>query len=288
MIPLTTGQYDADAPEGDKGFSSQYINKKDLIRIGIILVVVGLMGIPVYRLMKENGDRTVCKKNLKGAWQAIGLYAAGNDDRYPPLFDETNDGVPYLQDGLPVTWASTISQQLLAGVTLSCPSADPSEHTHTHGKIIDKSGFKTVTKDQIELSYGMYAPLATRPISDVTNDAQTILVAETANHGAKNTYNPVPFVDSEGNEIPFDGFFMGWNTRNRGFNGQSALDDTESITRLAFYNTANGDFSGENVSARHKEFVFAVFADGSLTKLTPSDALIIKSGNRINQNWSPD
>ena len=286
---LTTGQYDADTPDGDKGYQSQYITKKDAIRIGIVLVVLIILFIPVYRIMKSNGDKTVAKRNLRGAWFAMGIYSEGYDQRYPALFQEGENGAPYLENDMPVVWASQLSGLLPSGVDLKDSAADDSEVCRVNGTVLDtKSGPGKTEVDFIELTYGMYAPLATRPTSDVLNPSSTVLVAQTSNSGARGTFNPLPFRRSDGTVVPFDGFMVGWDTTNRDFYDIGALEDANSVTRLAFFDTEDGEFEGSNAEGRHGRSIYTIHVDGTLGEISSSDALIRKSGGRVTRHWSPD
>lgn len=285
------GAFDADTPEGEKGYSSQYINKKDVIKIGIVLVVVVLLGIPVFKIMKEKGDETVCRKNLLQAWSAIGVYAEGYDGRFPPMYEVGDNGSPALDQGLPVVWASVISGYLQKGVTLTCPAADSSENTKVNGQVYDTSkGSKGKLINSINLSYGMYMPLSTRPSSDFRDPASTVLLTETANDGAMKTYDPNPFTNSDGERVPFDGFMVGWDTTNF-YNPKNMTGsfDAAKVTRLAFYNTSDGNFGGKDVKARHGSRLFAIYVDGSLGHLKGNSGNIVKrGGNRVSDYWSPD
>ncbi len=289
MIFASFGAYDADAPEGDKGYASQYINKKDVLRIGFVIAGVVLISIPVFMIMKGNSERTACKKNIRAAWGALGVYAESFDQRFPPMFEEGQDGTPYLERGRPIVWASQIAGYLQDGVNLSCPTAHPDEHTEVNGRIVDKNKGPTASvQNHIDLTYGMYGPLSSRPISDVLDEAGTVLIAETSNYGARDTYNPVPFALEDGTEVPFDGFQIGWNTQNRDFLKSGSVLDAEAVTRLAFYNTADGDFSKAGVTARHESFIYVVYVNGTLGQIGAGDARLVKTGSRVTRLFSPD
>lgn len=279
---MSSGQFDADTPEGAKGYSSQYMQKKDVVRIGLSLVVLAVVMFPVYKLMEENGKRTACKRNIRGMWSAMQQYSETYDMRYPPLYEVGYDnGSPSMNDGKPATWASSVSGFLPTGSNMTCPSSESGEHTHVQGHIVDeRSSRKEKVTQDIALTYGMYAALETRPSSDVLQPSNTVLITETANHGARDSYNPVPFEDDSGSILKQDGFLIGWNDSNF-----SISDESVSVSRLAFYGVKNGDFAATGVSARHKEYIYGVHVDGTLTKLYPSDARLQKSGGRITKNW---
>lgn len=282
MILFAADAYDPDAPEGDRSGSSQYLQKKDLIRILIGVACLSVLMIPVYKVMEENGHRTACKKNLRGMWSAASLYAVQYDQRFPPLYEVGENGSPGLTAGMPVTWATAVSDLLPDGSTMTCPSSEPGEAMKSNGIIIDRrSGRQAKVIDHLDLTYGMYIPLALRPVSDVLQENTTLLFAETANFGARGSFDPLPYTLEDGTKVPFDGFAIGWDNSN-----YEADLDSSKLTRLAFYGASDGNFSGEKVSARHKEYIYGVHVDGSLLKLTPKDAQITRVGNRISSPWS--
>jgi len=259
-------QYDADAPEGSNELGSQYVSKKDIIWIFAAIVVIAIIMAIVGPSMKKRADESNCKSYMNAIASAISQYAVMNDG-FPPLYAVGENGSPALVDGKPIVWASVIPP-LPRGSKFFCPASKHEEHVRVNGKSIETSMFQKDEKilSHIDLSYGMFSALSGRKVSDVANDDQTILIAETANHGALDTYNPLPFTLEDQTPVPFDGFAIGFNNSN-------GLPDADSkfVTRLAFPNTKDGNFDREVTDARHGKNVFAIYVDGHIGRLTPSD-----------------
>ncbi|MFM9873422.1 MAG: hypothetical protein ACKVQS_08160 [Fimbriimonadaceae bacterium] len=259
-------QYDADAPEGSNELGSQYVSKKDWIWILAAIIVLAIVIAIVSPSMKKRADESNCKSYMHAIASSISQYAVMNDG-FPPLYAVGENGTPALLDGKPIVWASVIPP-LPRGSKFTCPATKPGEAVRVNGKSIETSMFQKDEKtlNYIDLSYGMFSALSARKVSDVANDDQTILLAETANHGAHSTYNPLPFTLKSGTEVPFDGFAVGFNDSN-------GLPTAESkfVTRLAFPNTKDGIFNDADEHARHGKNVFAIFVDGHLGRLVPTD-----------------
>lgn len=273
--PVTSsGPYDADAPEGARGLGSQYITRKDIYIIGGALVVVGLLCIPLFRIMKEQSDRTVCKRNMQRISMSLQQYAEVFDGRYPPAYHVGGGGGPQILNGMPVVWASVLPG-LPEGSSFACPAATPEEAVRVNGESFSRSMFSSEVKrlPYIDLTYGMFIGLSARAVSDVAFPDQTVLLAETSNNGSRGVFNPVPFMDGEGQAVPFDGFTVGYDT-----GGIESTDETRAMTRLSFYGTESGDFEREGIEARHNGFIYVIRVDGSLGQLRPTDALYDRTG----------
>lgn len=258
--------YDADAPEGSNELGSQYVSKKDWIWILAAIIVLAIVFAIVSPSMKKRADESNCKSYMNAIASSISQYAVMNDG-LPPLFAVGENESPALLEGKPVVWASVIPP-LPKGAKFTCPATKPGESVRVNGKSIESSMFQKDDKilNHIDLSYGMFSALSARKTTDVANDDQTILIAETANHGASHTYNPLPFTLENKTEVPFDGFAVGFNDSN-------GLPTSESkfVTRLAFPNTKDGEFNDKSENARHGKNVFAIFVDGHLGRLVPTD-----------------
>ncbi|MBS1710040.1 MAG: hypothetical protein JSS65_15115 [Armatimonadetes bacterium] len=275
MILAANSAYDPDAPEGSKPRGSDYISRKDLLWIGGIVLVLGVMFIPIYRHMLEDSQRTACKRNLNAISKAVFGYAEAYDGRFPPLYVEGDNQSPYLDRGLPVVWASTISPYMSSFGSFSCPAASKEESTDI--RIQQKDG-----PDTAHLEYGMYVPMASKPYQEVAKPEGTILIAETANMGAKNTFSPFEFQNSKSEVVPFNGFLIGWNNSNFQWDKSST-----AVTHLAFYNTSGGVFDNDKTEGRHDHIIFALYANGGLGKLSPSDANVSNdSGNKLDGHWA--
>ncbi|MCB0824729.1 MAG: hypothetical protein KDC26_00935 [Armatimonadetes bacterium] len=303
---LTSQAYDPDTPEGAKPRGAQHLQKKDVVWIVLILAVLGVASIPLYRIMEGNGHKTTCKKNIKAIYGAIQVYAETNDGRYPPLYQTNFDGTPNLDiGGLPVTWATVVSEHLDHGASFKCPACMEGEAMKGNGVSYKTTMFdqKGVKENKMELSYGMYAPMALRITEQLSAPDETILIGETTNFGARNTFNPMPFMDRSGVKIPFDAFNIGWDSFNferaiiesgssdgkkkKTFVEELMAQNPVSVTRLAFYETQDGNFDG-GAKARHKEFIHVIYADGHLRNISASKAKVLKQGNRITEPWRVD
>ncbi|MBX3115593.1 MAG: hypothetical protein KF836_13590 [Fimbriimonadaceae bacterium] len=266
-----SGQYDADAPEGEKSLGTQYVGKKDIKWIFLIAVVLAAMLVPLYKIMKVQSDEASCTRNMKSIAASIQQYAEINDKRFPPIYEPGENGAPVLFNGKPITWAGLLT--LSSGTSFKCPAAEPDEIVRVNGSSFEATMWTKQAKklDHIELTYGMLAALNVRAVSDVANEDETILISETSNNGAQNVYNPLPFKLSNGEVVPYDGFSIGYDTSEFLYD-----DSTKYVTRLAFRNSAGGNFSGSSVKGRHKEgSLHVIFVDGHRGRISPERAAVI-------------
>lgn len=265
--------YDPDEPEGGYKRSS-YMSGKEFRIIFIAIVLLILFMWPIWQNLKEDSERFRCKRNFQEVFKAVGLYAADWNDRYPPLYARApgEAEAPMLDSqNRPFTWASLVQRFASEEGIFRCPSADRDE--------ILVAQDPTSGARRIDMTYGMYVGLAAEPLSMVRNPATTILMSETSNHGANGTYNPVPLRDSAGNAIPYDGFFIGYDTDN--FTATAA---TTSVTRLAFRDTKNGQFTGTN-AGRHRLKNHFLFASGQVGFLTSEAARVRMLGSDLTGYW---
>ncbi len=268
------GAYDPDAPEGAKSIGGQYVGRKDLI--WLILAGIGfiLLLIPIYNMMKTQSDETVCKRNMKSIAASIQQYAEVYDQRFPSIFQPGDGGAPELLEEKPIAWASVIPG-LSSGATFSCPAGHESELVRVNGSSIKTSMFERNNKtlNYIDLNYGMLASLSVRPVSDVARAGETVLIAETSNHGSMGSYNPLPFTRSTGETVPFDAFSIGFDNHQ-----YSPDEETKSVTRLAFRNTADGNFEKATATGRHKDAsIQVIFVDGHIGRFTPDRARMTRT-----------
>jgi len=266
-----SGQYDADAPEGEKSLGSKYVGKKDIKWIFLIALVLAAMLIPLYRIMKVQSDEASCKRNMKSISASIQQYAVQNDQRFPPIFEPGENGSPTLYNGKPITWAGLLT--LSSGTTFKCSAAEPDESVLVNGTSYEASMWSKNAKklSHIELTYGMLAALNTRAVSDVANDDETVLISETSNSGAQGVYNPLPFTLANGEVVPYDGFSIGYDTSEFLYD-----ESTKYVTRLAFRNSSGGNFNDNSVKGRHKEgSLHVIFVDGHLGRFSPERAAVI-------------
>lgn len=242
--------YDVDAPEGAKSPGAQYMSRKDVkwILLATGVIFVGL--IPVYISMRDKAYATTCKKNLSRIGEALQLYADTHDDRLPPLYEEGANGEPAIgPDGYPYTWISDIQPLMNARASFVCPSADSSEYAFSASP---------TGGEPIPSTYGMYSAYSSSPTKDVEGGDIIVLVAETANAGALGSFNPKPLSGKQ------DGFLIGWDNSN-----QAPDEATTLMTRLAFKNTAKGNFT--QADGRHGFISHAISVNRGLIYLKSED-----------------
>jgi len=249
--------YDPDEPEPAR--RSAYLTRKDLKRFGIGLLILIPILIAAYRALLGQSELHRCAVNFNAIHAAIGIYEVDWNDRFPPAAVAKQDGVPILFDGKPVTWGTQLRRYMPARASLSCPSADESE--------VMLAQDPASSAKSVPMSYGIYVAMAAYPTALVTNPSGTIVISETSNFGARETYDPFPFLH-EGSPVPFDAFLIGYDNSNT-----VPSAGTRAVTRLAFYETKAGVFT-PTTRARHGDRIHALFADGHLGFIRAPDAIV--------------
>lgn len=272
MSMLTSNAYDPDEPEGPRPASGTYVSRKDIIIIVCVLAVLAILFTPIFKLMEGNAQNSVCVKNLTNIKTAMGLYLTNNDGRYPPAYVEGDNRSPVQFDGMTNNWASVVSPYRSSFGSFTCPTAKRDENSPTQNSEPGQL--------PIQLSYGFYRARATQPDALVTDPATAILVAETINHGASGSFNPLPFITSDDKEVPLDGFLIGWDDSNFEFK-----HETSAVTRLAFANVRDGKFGSGEAKTRHDKHINALTTGGNLKHLTPSQSFVERTGNRLTGAW---
>lgn len=225
-----------DLERSDEQPKSQYVSRRDVRVVAIALVVLAVLLSPVYFVLKENSDAFKCKRYIRAISKAIELYAAENNDRLPPAYVTFDGETPFVEnDGGVYTWANLVHPYMPKDMSFKCPKASDEECFLDHD---------SQTGELMPVSYGMYLPLGGMPLSSISNPESTILVTETTSLGARDTFNPHPFKDANGNAIR-DGFVVTWDTGNT-----LTEDPITSVTRLAYPDTKPGKFS-EDGNSRH-------------------------------------
>ncbi len=251
--------FDPTAPEGDPSSGSQYVTRKDVKIIGVLLVVMVLILTPIYRYMKANSERSICAANLSQVFKAMGQYAEQHDDRIPPIFRMDDHFSPALNtQGRPYTWLSDLYEFIPRRFSFVCPSALLEE------KAVQEH--PDSSKLSLESSYGLYVGYSSSSRSSIEIPGSTFLLGETSNHGSKGSSNPTPYAGPEGSTVPYDGFAIGWSDSNRKPSGSS-----QSVTRLAFPGTDKGVFSDLGES-RHGSGIYCLTADGKRMLVKPDVA----------------
>jgi hypothetical protein len=268
--------YDPTAPEGDARAGSQYLSKRDLriVIAGFLLLTIILW--PIYLHLRRDAWKTECAHNMRSIANAMTQYAEQNDGRLPPLVQRQGRMV-LLEDGYPVTWATVISPYLSPRNNMMCPAAAPEERmaVRTLRTPPVKRGIDPPRGTEY-LTYGMYAPYSSLLLGVIANPGTTILIAETANRGARDTFNPIPYETTEGEDSAFDAFGIGFDNDNFVPNAE-----TQYVTRLAFYGTRDAVFA-EDAAGRHdflidgrrRSGVHGITAAGTLARLLPPQAQV--------------
>ncbi len=269
---LTANAYDPDEPEG-AGRGSSYLSPKDLKWILLTLAVLSVIFWPVFQHMRKQSEKARCLQNVKAVFDAALLYMQYNDEHLPPVYAVGQDGTPLLTNGLPNTWATLLQPNMTARASFRCPSAKDDE--------VVRVEHPDSSKKVIELTYGMYVAMDTMYYPQLENPNGTVLFAETSNMGAGGTYDPSPFKLRDGTVVPFDGFLIGYDDGNR-----EHSENSKTVTRLAFGNTANGEFNGDRALPRHDTYIHVLFASGRAGRLEPSAARLQHLTPELTGYWS--
>ncbi len=274
---MSQTEFDPDRPEDSRGSSSGYLSKRDLriVLIGMVLFFGALT--PFYIYFRGETEASQCLLNMRAISGALGLYAQENDERMPPAYVVVGFDAPLIQNGRAVTWATVIQGYMNPRRTFRCPSAKPEE-------VAKCSGLKA--GQTLEVTYGLYTAMQGKVVSQLASAANTVLIAETSNNGARNTYNPKPLVGGQ------DAFLIGFDSGNQYNLSDPAFQEDMAkisrITRLAFYETQDGKFD-ETTKARHRAGIHAIMADGSAKILKASAANVTRgTAGRILAPWQPD
>ncbi len=275
--------YDPTAPEDDPSRGSNYLSKKDFRNIVIGIAAFMILLYPLYQIMAKTSEKARCVQNMKEIAGALNQYAAEHDDRFPPLFATGPSGAPAMgANNLPFTWVSDISGFTTERSSFFCPSAQPDEAAKveriTQGPVV--KGETGEDRRMLSTTYGFYSPYSGYLRSIIEDPNGTIVVAETSNRGAHDTYDPLPYKNEQGEVLPFDGFAIGWDNDNF---EPDAL--TKFVTRLAFPETSGGNFDKEGPT-RHSNGINSLNASGGLIYLTPNSARVRQSGGQITGLWA--
>ena len=262
MILFQTESYDPNTPEGaEPTAGSQYLSRKDVKWIALILIILGLFMIPIYHIMLDGRNEHLCRQNMSQISKALGVYAEEHDGRYPPLFVTGSNGAPMQDDkGRSYTWVSLLKDGMNTRSSFDCPASEDSEKS--------ASQHPSDSTQTIYSSYGMYAPYSAFAIAEIANPEQVIIVSETSNHGAKDTYDPLPYKTSKGEEVPNDGFVIGFDDSNTDITRES-----KRVTRLAFAGTKSGQFKADG-QGRHSKGVWGLTASGEALMISPPSATL--------------
>lgn len=260
-------RYDPQAVE-DAPAKGEYITRKDLKWVAVLLALAALAGYPIYQYANEQKNKKLCSGNMKSIGQALAQYTQDNDDRYPFLFQADVAGNPQPSKfGAPETWATAIGGRLKSLDTFRCPSAEPGEAAIS----------SSPTTGTFPITYGLYTDHALRAVATISSPEETILVAETSDLGALGSNDPLPY-GSPSNPM-HDAFAIGWDNSNVRPNAR-----TRAVTRLAFRKTRGGRF-GEDAVPRHPAGIHAITVTGNQILLQPSESFVQWSIRNLVGRW---
>jgi prepilin-type processing-associated H-X9-DG protein len=263
--------YSVDEPEGSGVSSHTYLSFRDIRTLAIVLLAFFLAMTPIYVSMRRQSEKHRCLQNIREIGAAMNQYATLNDDRLPPIYATGAQLEPQTDAmGRPFAYAALLTDFMSPRVNFRCPGAHADEETIVQHPARTDVG--------LPLTYGIYAPYSHYPRGQIPDPAQVVVLAETSNYGSRGTFNPSPFRDPAGDVVPVDGFLIGFENDNFDHRGSSA------VTRLAFYDTRDGDFSAEKRS-RHSDGIHVLYADGHYGVLPPPGARITRLGDLPSGLW---
>lgn len=271
-MSLSNAPYDPQDP--DEQPKSGLMNRKDAIRIGIGLAFLAVLLYPLYSRMMDDRNKYICRSHLGEIVKAMQIYAIQNTDRFPPAFAvDPATGGPIMSTGNRyTTWVSVVSGFMnKPKAEFMCPSADGSEHV------------KNAATDggTLESDFGLFGAMAAMAGENVANRENTVLIAETSNLGANDTFDPLPFPGGAS-----DGFLIGFDNTNFLLDESRApLKDSQFATRLAFKDSKDKKFDGTH-GGRHGDKIHVVYVDGHIGNLTSKSAHIQRLGEEPTGLWS--
>jgi len=261
-----------DPAEVEERRKSVYVSKKELGIVAVMGVLLLFGFFLLYRTLKQGAEESVCTRNMKEIFTALGLYLQDNNDRFPPVFVRDAEDAPMLERGHPVTWVTQIHANFSRRASFRCPTAGESELAANRGNRDDI--------ERVDSAYGFYVAREFAEQPRIAYPSEVVLVAETSNRGARRTFDPHPLLDASGSPLASDGFAIGWDTGN-------ALPEPGSrfVTRLAFPESAGARFS-EKGESRHRNGIHALTVDGSLRWIKPPAARLERIGEDVAGLWS--
>jgi prepilin-type processing-associated H-X9-DG protein len=253
--------FDPDAPEDRR--SSQYVSRRDVRVVGVVLIVLAASAWPIYMFMLRGMHESVCKKHLRRIGTAIGNYTVDFDEHLPYAYETLGYDSSEIRprNGMAYTWHWPLMAYMKedeVNDVFTCPAAGDEENT----KVTDGSKI-------VSVSYGMLNAYSGVDFGTVANPGQKFLISETIRNGNLESYDPLPFPGVGVN----DGFVIGFD------NDQTYPDkETKYATRLA-YPTSWEDHSGspsfrKDTPSRHPGGVNFLLLDGSARTLDATAARV--------------
>ncbi len=244
--------YDPQAVEGASP-SQQYVTKKDVKIVLIVLVVLLIIGIPVYFYMLKGVYKSICAKNFKQLGTALNLYMEEHDERYPFAYTTAtyeSDEPSAFDNGLTYTWQQDLRPFISDPTVFKCPAASDEENNRSSGNGTDVD----------TSSYGMVYAYSGQLAVSVADPKSQIILGETIDRGRKDTVDPLPLKSFDGREMASDGYVIGFDTSNTFPNKQ-----TTAVTRLAFPGSKTTGYTAE-ADSRHPGGIHFLYCDGHVSK----------------------
>ncbi len=248
------------------------LSRLEKLALGAAAVVAMLVLIPLYQQLVDIKRTSDCLSNLKEIATALSLYQMDYGGGLPVAYYAQGDGQPQLDaSGRPLSWALGISGYVRKDPArvLLCP-ADPlgGSTRISHPRDPNRA---------IGLSYGFYAPLSGRKVSDVAQPGQTILIADSVAGGQLGTLDPQPLLNGN------DGFVLGFDD---GLFAPTAR--SRYIARLAVWRLdATADWKAGNLRAFHGKGVNVLHVDGHVATRDPTIVRLEREPDgRLKPPWS--
>lgn len=264
---MSPGPDPFDASEVEERRRSQHVSKRDLIGTFVALLLIIPLGLLGYELLQEDANESICRRNLKETFTAMGLYLLENDDKYPPVY--ARDA---WAEGQLSAWSTLLEKGMNRRFSFRCPSAADEE--------VVMSVSATAENGVVPTAYGMYVPRELNESSRLSSPSLSVLFAETSDRGARETFDPVPLTGPDGEPLPHDGFAIGWDDGN-----DECTLASRFVTRLAFPGSKNGPY-GKESRGRHGDSCHALFADGHIRSIKPQEAQVSRLGEEPVGLWA--
>ena len=275
FVSIPTDDEDREGPP-----KSRYVSRKDLKWLAVIVIVLIIVFYPVYSNLRDQRDWHTCASNMNAVYKALSGYMNDYDGRFPPLAEEENPrtGTPRLYDGRLITWVSHAFQYDNHPDIYTCPKAEDSE-TYPNEGDIRRQGTTPAQVVTVRSSYGIYRGYNAAMLSAIERPGSVVFLTETSNYGSESSYDPLPFLNASKSPVPYDGFSVGWDNDN-----VQPGPTSKKITRLAFRQSATGDFS--KAYGRHRDGIHAITADGNLLVLRQGDATLHMRAEEPTGEWA--